>query len=44
MAGDFKIESQSNFSTENEEDQRSIILSAFEKVFDEDCTYLKNMK
>ena len=44
MAGDFKLASQPNFSINNEEDQRSIVLSAFEKVFNEDCTYLKNME
>ena len=43
VAGDFKLAS-SDFSIDNEEDHRSIVLSAFEKVFDEDCTYLKNMK
>jgi hypothetical protein len=43
MAGDFKLRSQPNISN-NEEDQRYIVLSAFEKVFNEDCTYLKSME
>lgn len=43
MAGDFKLASWDS-SINNEEDYRSIVLSAFEKVFDEDCIYLKGMQ
>ena len=45
MAGDFKLASSgSSIDNEEEEDHRSIVLSAFEKVFDEDCVYLKSMQ
>jgi hypothetical protein len=43
MAGDFKL-APADLSIDNEKDQRSIVLSAFEKVFNEDCIYLKSME
>ncbi|MDF2738420.1 MAG: hypothetical protein K0S93_2281, partial [Nitrososphaeraceae archaeon] len=43
MAGDFILPPLDS-SVNNEEDNRSIVLSAFENVFDEDCTYLKSME
>jgi hypothetical protein len=42
MAGDFKS-AQPISPVDDEEALRSIVLSAFEKVFEEDCAYLKNM-
>jgi hypothetical protein len=42
MAGEFKLTSLDP-SINNEEEHRSIVLSAFEKVFDEDCIYLKKI-
>jgi hypothetical protein len=43
LAGDFKLASTDS-SIDNEEDYRSIVLSAFEKVFNENCIYLKVME
>jgi hypothetical protein len=43
MAGDFILPPLDS-SVNNEEGNRSIVLSAFENVFDEDCTYLKSME
>ncbi len=43
MAGDFKLASWHS-SINNEKDQHSIVLSAFEKVFNEDYIYLKSME
>jgi hypothetical protein len=43
MAGDFILPPLDS-SVNNEEDNRSIVLSAFENVFDEDCTYLKSIE
>ena len=42
MAGNFKP-AQPNPPFDDEEELRSIVLSAFEKVFEEDCAYLKDM-
>ena len=42
MAGDFKS-AQLNPPVDDEERLRPIVLSAFEKVFEEDCDYLKDM-
>ncbi len=44
LAGDYFKLAPADPSSDNEEDYHSIVLSAFEKVFDEDCIYLKNMK
>jgi len=43
MAGDFKS-APTDPTVDDEGKLRSIVLSAFEKVFDEDRAYLKNME